>query len=146
MNIRKEREQTFSFDNRSRYIESTEFRVENENVRDSIVIREIVDLSKKAEAGESEPAVSDYKKVETQDAWIDFGRFMSKGDIGASVRNFMNLMDTLLKDESTKAYILESDDEDERAEDLKEPGFPDYYEMILINKDIAYKLVLTTNW
>jgi len=142
MNISKYRESNFPFANRSRYIESVEFEVHSNSIPDSEVIQSIVSLTETAGPGEQLPSVNDYEKVSNQDAWLDLSQFTSKGSQDAALMNFMNSIDAALKDETARSYIRQFENE----EDTDEPALPDYYEMIVIHKNRAYKLVLTKDW
>jgi hypothetical protein len=140
MNISKDREGNYSFANRSRYIESVEFQLDSTAISDFSVVQEIIALSKKIQPGEGSPSAGDYKRLRTETAWIDFCRFTSRGDINASLRNFMNRIERVLQDPNTRVYIRQfEEDEVDDDEGLEEP---DYYEIIVICKQRAYKLTL----
>jgi len=142
MNVTKYRELNFPFANNSRHIESVEFEFQNDSITDSKVVQEIITLTETAAPVETLSSLKDYEKVSNQDAWLDLCQFTSKGNQDTPLLNFMKGMEDVLKEETARSYILQFENE----EDLEDPEMPDYYEMIVIYANKAYKLVLTKDW
>ena len=142
MDVTKYRELNFPFANRSRSIESVEFELHNDSITDSEVLRAIIHLTDTESPRETLPTIRDYEKINNQDAWLDLCQFTSKGNENAALLNFLNGMEGVLKETTARSYILQFENEEE----LEDPAVQDYYEMIVVHADKAYKLILTKEW